>query len=87
MDLEYLKLMNRNEWPMTALPAREELEIGVMVASSDPIVDYLHDGHLAPSDVREALRDVVREIGIGHTDEHLAEMTIFRLRNDLAGRI
>ena len=35
MDLEYLKLMNRNE--MTALPARQELEIGVMVASSDPV--------------------------------------------------
>ena len=71
--------------PITTLTAREELEIGVMIVSE--LIDYVWDGKLDPSEIRETLRQVVREIGIGHTDEHLAEVTIQRLRQDLKSRI
>ena len=67
-----------------ALSHREELEIGVMIASE--LIDYLWDGKLSSSEIREMLREVVREIGIGHTDEHLAEVTVHQLRHNLAGR-
>lgn len=71
--------------PITTLTAREELEIGVAIASE--LIDYVWDGKLSQSEIREELRQVVLEIGNGHTDEHLAEVTIQRLRHDLAGRI
>ena len=71
--------------PITTLTAREELEIGVMIASE--LIDYLWDGKLASNEIKKTLREVVREIGNGHTDEYLAEVTVQRLRHDLAGRI
>ena len=67
------------------LSAREELEIGVAIASE--LIDCVWDGKLSQSEIRLELRQVVREIGIGHTDEHLAEVTVQRLRHNLAGRI
>ena len=85
MDLEYLKLMNNSTAStMACVPAlshREELEIGVAIASE--LIDYVWDGKLSQSEIREELRQVVREIGIGHTDEHLAEVTVRRLRHTL----
>jgi len=71
--------------PITTLTPREELEIGVMIASE--LIDYVFDGKLDSSEIRETLREVVREIGNGHTDKHLAEVTVQRLRHNLAGRI
>jgi hypothetical protein len=71
--------------PITILTAREELEIGVMIASE--LIEYIHDGILDSSEVRSTLREVVAEIGNAHTDEHLAEVTVARIRHDLAGRI
>lgn len=64
-----------------ALSHREALEIGVAIASE--LIDYVWDGKLSQSEIREELRQVVREIGIGHTDEHLAEVTVQRLRHTL----
>lgn len=69
----------------STLSARKELEIGVAIASE--LIDYLWDGKLTSNEIRETLREVVREVGIGHTDEYFAEMVIHRLRHDLAGRI
>lgn len=68
------------------LSFREELEIGVMIASSDPIVDYVHEGKLDSSEIRYFLRKVVSEIGVGHTDAHLAEVTTHRILHELGGR-
>lgn len=71
--------------PIATLTHREETEIGVMIASE--LIDYVFDGKLTPSKIRETLRQVVREIGNAHTDEHLASLTIQRLRQDLRSRI
>ena len=63
------------------LTAREEIEIGVAIASE--LIDYVWDGKLSSREIRLELREVVREIGNGHTDEHLAEVTVQRLRHTL----
>jgi hypothetical protein len=70
--------------PTACLSPREELEIGVMIASE--LIEYIYEGKLDPSEIREALREVVREIGNGHTDRHLAEVTTRRLLHQLGGR-
>jgi hypothetical protein len=68
------------------LSPREELEIGVMISSSEELIDYVLAGRLDTSEIREALREVVSEIGVGHTDEYLTEVTVNRIRHDLGGR-
>jgi hypothetical protein len=81
--------MNTNETTMAAtseLSFREELEIGVMIASGEQLIDYIYDGKIDSSEVRYCLRQVVSEIGIGHTDEHLAEVTTHRILHELGGR-
>jgi hypothetical protein len=67
------------------LSPREELEIGVMIAGE--LIELVHDGKVSTSEIRSYLRDVVSEVGIGHTDNELCDMTINRIRRDLAGRI
>lgn len=68
------------------LEPRKELEIGFNIMCKDGIFDLVHDKKLDPSEVRETLREVVREVGTGYTDRQLAEMTAARLLHDLAGR-
>jgi hypothetical protein len=68
------------------LSFREELEIGVMIASDEAIVDYVLAGRLDTSEIRATLREVVQEVGVGYTDRQLAELTVSRLQHDLAGR-
>jgi hypothetical protein len=58
----------------TELTFREEIEIGVMIASE--LIDYILAGKIDSSEIRAALREVVAEQGNGHTDEVLAEMTV-----------
>jgi hypothetical protein len=62
---------------ITTLTARQELEIHVAIGSE--LFDYVFDGKLASSEITETLREVVREIGNGHTDEYLTEVTIQRI--------
>ena len=64
---------------ITTLTARKEIEIGVAIAAE--LIDFAEaDGKpLSSSEIREALREVVRDIGLGHTDEYLVEMTIQRI--------
>jgi S-adenosylmethionine synthetase len=69
----------------TFMTPREELEIGVMIASE--LIGYIYDGILDTFEIRSALREVVAEIGNGHTDRHLAEVTTHRILHDLSGRI
>lgn len=66
------------------LSFREEVEIGVMISSE--LMDLIQAGHLDSSEVRTTLREVVAEVGIGHTDRALAEMTVHSIRHELAGR-
>ena len=68
------------------LEPRKELEIGFDIMASEGIFDLVYDKKLDPSEVRETLREVVREVGVGYTDRQLAEMTAARLLHDLAGR-
>ena len=63
---------------------REELEIGVMIASE--LIELIYEDKISPSEVRSTLREVVEEIGIGHTDGHLASVTIHRIRHNLGGK-
>ena len=63
---------------------RQELEIGVMIAGE--LIDLIYDGKISTSGIRSALREVVEEIGSGHTDEHLATVTIHRIRHNLGGK-
>ena len=75
-----------NETNRQMLSFREELEIGVMISASEGIVDYVLAGRLDTSEIRSTLREVVQEVGIGHTDDHLADLTVARLLHDLGGR-
>lgn len=68
------------------LEPRKELEIGFDTMCMDGVFDLVYDKKLDPSEVRETLREVVREVGVGYTDRQLAEMTAARLLHDLAGR-
>jgi len=76
-----------NEPTLQMLPFREELEIGVMISSSEELIDYVLAGKLDTSEIRSTLREVVQEVGIGHTDEHLTDLTIARILHDLGGRV
>ena len=66
------------------LSPRKELEIGVMIAGE--LIELIYDEKITPYEIRYTLREVVDEIGSGHTDEHLATVTIHRIRHDLAGK-
>lgn len=66
------------------LSAREELEIGVMIASE--LIGLIYEDKITSSEIRSTLREVVEEIGIGHTDEHLASVTVHRIRHNLGGK-
>lgn len=66
------------------LSPREELEIGVMIASE--LIELIYEDKITPSEIRSTLREVVEEIGIGHTDRHLAIATIHRIRHNLGGK-
>lgn len=66
------------------LSSREEVEIGVMIASE--LIELIYEDKITPSEIRSTLREVVEEIGIGHTDEHLASVVIHRIRHDLGGK-
>lgn len=68
---------------MTLTP-REELEIGVMIAGE--LIELIYDEKITTSEIRSTLREVVEEIGNGHTDEHLATVTIHRIRHNLGGK-
>lgn len=69
------------------LDPRKELELGFdIIASSEQIFDLVYSGKIDPSEVRETLRELVQEVGVGYTDRELAEMTAARLLHDLAGR-
>lgn len=57
---------------------REELELGVMIASE--FMPEIHDGKLDSSMIRSALREVVEEIGAGHTDDVLVEKTVQHIK-------
>ena len=70
-----------NSLPM--LSPREELDIGVMVSSE--LMFLIQEGKLTSSDVRSALREVVQEVGIGHTDDCLVELTVHRIRQEFPG--
>lgn len=67
------------------LSLREELEIGLMVA--DSLVNFVRKGVISTSEIRSALRDVVKEVGSTHPDDYLVELTVNRVRHDLAGRV
>lgn len=60
------------------LSAREEIEIGVMVASE--LSDLVQEGEVNNDFIRFILREVTQEIGIGHTDSHLSSLTAGRIR-------
>jgi S-adenosylmethionine synthetase len=68
----------------TTLSIREENEIGVMVASN--LIDHIFDECVTPLQIRNTLREIVEEIGIGHTNGHLAFVTqnriIYKLREN-----
>ncbi len=89
-DPVYIRLMSKDKTTsMTAAPEltfRKELEIGVMITSGELIVDYVLAGRIDSSEIRYFLRRVVNEIGIGHTDEYLAEVTTHRVLHELSGR-
>jgi hypothetical protein len=68
------------------LSFREELEIGIMIASDEAIVDYVLAGRLDTSEIRSTLREVVQEVGVGYTDRQLTELIVARLQHNLAGR-
>jgi hypothetical protein len=53
---------------------------------SSEFMDSIYDGKLSTSEVRSTLREVVQEVGIGHTDDHLVELAVHRIRHNLAGR-
>lgn len=61
----------------STLSHREENEIGVMIASN--LIEYIFDGKLTPLQIHNTLREVVEEIGIGHTDGHLVFVTQNRI--------
>lgn len=68
------------------LSPRKELEIGFDAMCHSALFELVYDRKIDPSEVRCALREVVQEVGIGHTDEHLVELTVHRILHDLAGR-
>jgi hypothetical protein len=67
------------------LSPREELEIGVMIASE--LIELIYKEKITSSEIRSILREVVEEIGIGHTDDHLVSVTVHRIRHNLGGKI
>jgi len=67
------------------LSPREELEIGVMIAGE--LIELIYEDKITTSEIRSTLREVVDEIGIGHTDDHLASVTVHRIRHTLGGKI
>jgi hypothetical protein len=66
------------------LSPREEIEITVMICGE--LSDYIFDNKLHTGEIRSTLREVVEEIGIGHTDDHLANVTVHRIRHNLGGK-
>jgi hypothetical protein len=60
------------------LSHREELMIGVSIASE--LIDLIQDRKICPSEIRTALREVVEEEGIGHTNDFFVERVVARLR-------
>ena len=66
------------------LSTREEVEIGVMIAGE--LIELIYNEKITPYEIRYTLREVVDEIGSGHTDEHLATVTIHRIRHNLGGK-
>jgi hypothetical protein len=84
--MAYSSLNNERETTLAAigtLTPREELEIGVMIATE--FMPQIHDGKLDSSEVREALREVVREVGIGYPDCILAEKTVAYINHLYSG--
>lgn len=69
----------------TTLTFREENEIGLMIAGE--LIELVFNEQLNSSEIKSTLREVVNEIGIGHTDEHLKSVTIQRILHNLGGRI
>lgn len=68
------------------LSQREEIEICVMITGE--LIDLVYyDEKITPSEILSALREVVEEIGTGHTDEHLASVTIHNIRHNLGGKL
>lgn len=66
------------------LSQRKEIQICVMITGE--LIDLVYDEKITPSEIRSALREVVEEIGTGHTDEHLASVTIHNIRHNLGGK-
>lgn len=67
------------------LSPRKELEIGVMIAGE--LIELIYDDKITTSEIRSTLREVVEEIGIDHTDEHLVSVTVHHIRHTLGGKI
>jgi hypothetical protein len=65
------------------LSPSKELEIGVMIAGE--LIELIYDEKITPYEIRSTMREVVDEIGTGHTDDHLATVTIHRIRHNLGG--
>ena len=68
------------------LTPRKELSIGFDIMASKELSELVYDRKLDSSEVRETLREVVQEVGVGHTDARLVEMTVHRILHNLVGR-
>jgi hypothetical protein len=79
--------MENTSSALPMLHPRKVLSIGFDIMCSKELFELVYDRKLEPSEVRETLREVVQEVGVGHTDARLVEMTIHRILHNISGRV